>query len=83
MFKVICIDDSNRPPDVPTSCWIKEGEEYTVLKVGKHKLNGEEYFILLEVQPTLPYGGYRTDRFALPHPDAVDAQYELQDIDKN
>ena len=80
MFKVICIDDSNRPPEVPTSCWIKENEEYTVRRVGKNKLTGDEYFILEEIQPTPPYGGYHVRRFRLPHPEALEAQYELQAI---
>lgn len=83
MLKVVCIDDSNRPPYIPTSCWIKEGEEYTVVKVGMDKLTQEEYFVLEEVQPTLPYGGYRTDRFKLPHPDAIDAQYEEQALENS
>jgi len=80
MFKVICIDDKHRPPDVPTTCWIKEGEEYTVRRVGKNKLTEEEYFVLLEVQPTPPYGGYHVRRFKLPHQDSIAAQYELQAI---
>jgi hypothetical protein len=83
MMKVICIDDSNRPQEVPTSCWLVAGQEYTVLKVGKNKLTNEDYFILQEVQPHLPYGGYKVDRFVLPHQDAIEAQYELQAIDKN
>jgi len=80
MMKVVCIDASCKPEEVPTSCWIVEGQEYTVLKVGKNKLTNEEYFILQEVQITPPYGGYKVDRFILPHQDAVEAQYELQAI---
>jgi len=79
-MKVVCIDASCKPEEVPTSCWIVEGQEYTVLKVGKNKLTNEEYFILQEVQITPPYGGYKVDRFILPHQDAVEAQYELQAI---
>ena len=33
MFKVVAIDDSNRPNDIPTSKWIKKNEVYTVLKM--------------------------------------------------
>jgi hypothetical protein len=43
-----------------------------------NKLSKELYFVLEEIQPTSPYGGYRIDRFAIPHPDAVDAQLEEQ-----
>jgi len=82
MMVVICIDASFRPEDIPTSAWPKEKEEYTVLRVGKNKLTNEEYFILQEIQPPLPYGGYKVDRFILPHPDALEAQYELQAIEK-
>jgi len=78
MFKVVCINDKHRPPDVPTSCWIKEGEEYTVVRVGMNKLTKEEYFVLQEIQPTPPYGGYLSNRFQLPHPDAIASQYEEQ-----
>jgi hypothetical protein len=80
MFKVICIDASCKPEEVPTSSWLVEGQEYTVLKINRNKLTKEEYFILLEVQPTSPYGGYKVDRFVLPHQDALEAQYELQAI---
>ncbi len=78
MFKVICINDKNRPPEIPTSCWIKEGQEYTVVRVGMNKLTRDEYFILEEVQPTPPYGGYHINRFKIPHSEAIEAQYELQ-----
>jgi hypothetical protein len=82
MFKVICIDASYRPQEVPTSCWLVEGQEYTVLRVGKNKLTNEEYFILQEIQPTPPYGGYKVERFRLPHENSLEAQYELQAIEK-
>jgi hypothetical protein len=78
MFKVVCINNSNRPPEIPTSNWIKEGKEYTVVRVGMNKLTQEKYFVLQEIQPTPPYGGYHINRFRLPHPQAIEAQYEAQ-----
>lgn len=80
---VICIDDKNRPPEVPLSNWIKEGETYSVMRVGMNKLTQEEYFVLQEIQPTPPYGGYNINRFRLPHPDAIDAQYEVQALENS
>ena len=68
----------SRPPDIPNSCWIKKGETYTVVRVGMNKLTQEEYFVLQEIQPTPPYGGYRVERFKLPHPEAIESQYALQ-----
>lgn len=75
---VICINDKGRPSDVPLSNWIKEGQEYTVKRVGMNKLTQEEYFVLHEIQPTPPYGGYKVERFKLPHPQAIESQYERQ-----
>lgn len=82
MFKVICIDASCKPEGVKTSSWLVEGQEYTVLRVGVNKITHEEYLILQEIQPDPPYGGYKVNRFRIPHPDAIAAQYELQAIEK-
>ena len=30
---VICINDSNKPNDIPTSKWITKGKEYTITKI--------------------------------------------------
>jgi hypothetical protein len=78
MMKVICIDASCKPEEIPISSWLVEGQEYTVLRVAVNKLTHEEYLILQEIEPTSPYGGYKVNRFKLPHPDAVDAQLEVQ-----
>jgi len=80
MFKVICVDASCRPQEIPISCWLVEGQEYTVLRVGVNKITHEEYFILQEVESTPPYGGFKINRFRLPHFDAINAQYEKQAI---
>lgn len=32
-FRVVCINDSKRPAEVPESSWIKKGEIYTVTEV--------------------------------------------------
>lgn len=77
-MKVICIDASCKPEEIPISSWLVEGQEYTVLRVAVNKLTHEEYLILQEIEPTSPYGGYKVNRFKLPHPDAVDAQLEVQ-----
>jgi hypothetical protein len=80
MMKVVCIDASCKPEEIPNSSWLVEGQEYTVLRVRVNKLTHEEYLVLQEVQPTSPYGGYKVDRFILPHQDSLEAQYELQAI---
>lgn len=32
-MKVICINDKDRPNEVPSSRWIKEGNKYTIVSV--------------------------------------------------
>jgi hypothetical protein len=78
MMKVVCIDASCKPEEIPISSWLIEGQEYTVLRVGVNKLTHEEYFILQEINSTPPYGGFKVSRFRIPHPDAVAAQLEVQ-----
>jgi len=78
VFKVICVDASCKPEEVQSSSWLVEGQEYTVLRVGVNKLTHEEYLVLQEVQPNPPYGGFKVNRFRLPHPDAIVAQHEEQ-----
>lgn len=39
-IKVVCINDANRPESVPTSRWIKKGENYTIIKVEKMLVQG-------------------------------------------
>jgi len=72
------VDASCKPEEVQSSSWLVEGQEYTVLRVGVNKLTHEEYLVLQEVQPNPPYGGFKVNRFRLPHPDAIVAQHEEQ-----
>jgi hypothetical protein len=39
-MRVLCINDKNRPNEVPLSQWIKKDEKYTVIKVMKHITQG-------------------------------------------
>lgn len=32
-MNVICINDKDRPNDIPSSRWIKKGNKYTIIKV--------------------------------------------------
>ena len=39
-FKALCINDADRPSDIPLSQWIQKGKLYTVIKVGKMLVQG-------------------------------------------
>jgi hypothetical protein len=65
MNKVICTDDTHRPNEISSTQWIKKGEKYTVVKMCISKLSNDKYFILKEVQPPAPWGGYNIKRFSI------------------
>ena len=43
-FIAICIDDSNKPIEIPSEKWLKKGQRYTVLKV-VNSMDGQPGFI--------------------------------------
>jgi hypothetical protein len=65
MNKIICIDDTHRPNEISSTQWIKKGNKYTVVKMCTSKLTGDKYFVLEEVQPPQPWGGYNIKRFGI------------------
>ena len=59
--KVLCIDDSHRPNEIPANRWLKKG---TVEKVGKD-FAGVYFYFLVELEGTPPYLGFNINRFAV------------------
>lgn len=65
-FKVICIDDSHRPAEVPTSQWIKKDEIYTVIRIVNCLGQGIVGYELAEVTiNSALYKFFAAKRFAL------------------
>lgn len=67
-FEVICIDDTNKPNDIPLSKWIKKGNKYTVIEVSKMRIQGGLLgFKLEEINLTdcFPYQYFAARRFAV------------------
>ena len=66
MLKVICVDSSAKPAEIPNSYWIKKDETYTVVNAF-NDMNGVLLFQLAEIRledaGTL-YKGYAASRFA-------------------
>ncbi len=68
MIKVIAIDDSNRPNEVPITRWIKCNEEYTIIKVMLMKVQGGLAGVKLEEinnDDLFPWTYFRADRFGM------------------
>lgn len=68
IFKVICINDANKPNDIPNSQWVKQGHIYTVTKILKLKIQGDKIgFLLAEVNldGCAPWLAYASERFGI------------------
>jgi hypothetical protein len=69
MFKTICIDDANRPPEIPVEKWVKSGEIYHIIHVSKHRLqNYIQGVTLSEInldESCKPYEAFRLSRFGI------------------
>jgi hypothetical protein len=67
-MKVICINNSNKPLEIPDSQWIELGQIYTVTQIIALALQpGKTGFLLKEVSLSpdcFPYEFYSSDRFA-------------------
>ena len=79
-MKVICTNDKGKPGDVFQKDWIKEGEKYTVVKVQNSLVSGIPFFVLEEIQPGAPYGGYAVNRFSLPSSLGVEVKESVEEL---
>lgn len=79
-FKALCINDTDRPSDVPTSKWIKKGQLYTVIKVVRMLIQGGKlgfYLDEVNLDGCAPYSTYAATRFAIILNNKVLAEIEL------
>lgn len=85
MNKVICTDDSFRPNEVSIKNWVVKGQVYTVVKMCISKLTNDRYFVLEEISPGMPYGGYHIRRFSIAPEDieelVKEKELELEEVD--
>ena len=65
-MKITCTNDKGKPNDVLQKDWLEEGKEYTVIKLQNSLVSGIPFFVLEEIQPGAPYGGYAVNRFSIP-----------------
>jgi hypothetical protein len=65
-FKVVCINDSDKPEDIPSSKWVKKDQIYTVIEVSKMRMQGNKLgFKLAEINldSCFPYQYFASSRF--------------------
>ena len=66
--KCTCIDDRNKPAEIPSRLWVKADEEYHITSIYWHPLQGVQGVDLLEValdDSCQPYETYQLRRFAI------------------
>ncbi len=66
-FQVVCINDKNKPKEIPANKWITFGHEYTVVSLGK-TLDNKLGFTLKDIElgeDTFPYDCFSANRFGL------------------
>ena len=83
-FKVICLDDSNRPDGIPTSKWVKKGNPYTVIEVSKLIMQGGMLgFKLQEINldDCIPYQYFAASRFGIPAEDLTKAEVKEKELE--
>lgn len=84
MVEVICVNDKDRPAEIPASHWIKKGETYHITWVSRMALSG---FILgctlKEVDLyslDIIYETFRLDRFAMTEENFMKLLQLMEDI---
>tara|TARA_R110000851_G_scaffold75338_1_gene166126 strand:+ start:1940 stop:2251 length:312 start_codon:yes stop_codon:yes gene_type:complete len=78
-MKVICIDDSNKPENIPAEEWLEEGMVYTITDVVEMNLQKGKLGISLEeiklTEASAPYEYYSLERFLIfPFTEYIEAK---------
>jgi len=82
MVKCICIDDKNKPAEIPYSSWVKAEESYHITHVYYHPNQGIQGCSLYEKplgEDCAPYETFKLARFGI----SVDDLAKLIELIKN
>lgn len=65
-MKIMCINDKNRPQEIPADKWIQAGEVYTLIEAQPLLSSNSLGFVLAEItlgEDCFPYHYFNPDRF--------------------
>lgn len=83
-MKVTCINDSNRPKQIPPEKWIVKGQTYTVISTTLMNIQRNKVGVkLAEIelgQSCFPYEYFDADRFAITEVSPVLREAELETV---
>jgi hypothetical protein len=81
---VICINDGNRPKQIPAEKWIVKGQTYTVIATSQMNLQRKKIGLKLkeiELDPScFPYEYFDADRFKIVQPEISVAKQEVEEF---
>ena len=83
-MQVECINDGNKPKQVPTEKWIVKGQMYTVIATTSMNLQRNKIGLKLKEieldQSCFPYEYFDADRFKIVQPEISVAKQEIQEF---
>jgi hypothetical protein len=82
-FKVVCINDRNRPKEIPQAFWIEKNEIYTVTEVAElaRQRNIKGYKLAeVSIPSGLDYEYYLANRFRLYDEDDANAELAVEEL---
>ena len=81
---VECINDGNRPKQVPVEKWIVKGQRYTVIATTQMNLQRNKIGLKLKEieldQSCFPYEYFDADRFKMVEPETAVAKQEIEEF---
>lgn len=79
-FKVICVDDTGLPDQLPRLKRVVEGQVYTVVEVAHMQLQSILGYRLAEIESFFPYEFFKASRFLPLVEQEVAEEVELENI---
>lgn len=83
-MKIICVNDKNKPSEIPSNKWISEGTIYTLIDVQILLSSQHVGFTLAEInldESCFPYHYFEANRFEPVNEDETEAiEKELEEI---
>lgn len=84
-MKLICINDSDRPNDIPMSKWIKKGNHYTAIKFNKMNMQGGALGVQIEeidLSDCFPHTHFLASRFIPLEPLKEDKKENVKELEE-
>ena len=81
-IRCVCINDNNKPKEIPISKWIKKDSEYHITHIYWHiqqKIQGFELAEIFLDDNCLPYQSFAANRFAIYKEDINKLEQMLKD----